>query len=148
MAYKCLECGHIFEEGECASWYEHHPYGMGTASEEFSGCPLCKGDYEETKQCKICGGEFLEDELLNGNVCRDCLKNYKNDFEMCYKVAKQSNYENVKINPLIANSFDEEFINAILYVAIKTFDLKVNCESFIKQDEDWFSEGLVEEVSK
>ena len=45
MAYRCLECGHIFDEGEQEVWYEHHPCGMGTASEEFSGCPLCKGDY-------------------------------------------------------------------------------------------------------
>jgi DNA-directed RNA polymerase subunit RPC12/RpoP len=141
MAFKCLECERIFEENEITKWEE-------VSGEKRSGCPSCCGAYEEAVKCEICGEQFLKEELLNGNVCRDCLKNYKNDFEMCYKVAKKSNYENVKINPLIANSFDEEFINAILYVAIKTFDLKVNCESFIKQDEDWFAEGLVEEVSK
>ena len=71
MMYKCRKCGNLFEEGEQARWEEHHPYGMGYASEEFSGCPICAGDYEETKQCKICGGDFLEDELLGGCICED-----------------------------------------------------------------------------
>ena len=74
MAFKCLACGHIFEEGEQSRWEEHHPYGMGYAAEEFSGCPICNGDFEETKQCEICGGEFLEDELLGGCVCEDCVE--------------------------------------------------------------------------
>jgi predicted nucleic acid-binding Zn-ribbon protein len=35
MTFKCLECGHIFEDGEQAIWEEHHPYGMGYAAESF-----------------------------------------------------------------------------------------------------------------
>jgi hypothetical protein len=69
--YKCLECGHIFDEGEQIEWNEQHgldapPY------EHFSGCPICSGAYEETKRCIECGGEFLVDELYEG-YCIECL---------------------------------------------------------------------------
>ena len=62
MAYKCIECGNIFEYGEEAVWYEKH--GLDTLPyEKRTGCPLCKGDYEKTVKCKICGAEHLEYEL-------------------------------------------------------------------------------------
>ena len=72
--YKCLECGHIFDDGEQAVWTENQGecHG-GPAFERFSGCPLCKGAYEETTRCKKCSGEFLEDELYEG-LCEDCLR--------------------------------------------------------------------------
>ena len=74
MAYKCLDCGHIFEDGEQAVWTENQGECHGTpAFEEFSGCPFCKGAYEETAGCKKCSGEFLEDELYHG-LCEECLR--------------------------------------------------------------------------
>lgn len=148
MAFKCLECGHIFEEGECATWYEHHPYGMGTASEEFSGCPLCKGDFEETKQCKICGGEFLEDELLGDCVCEDCVEEYKRDLETCYKIAETASKEKIKINPLLVSAFDITEIEEILYQQLKSVGNNNDFSAFINVDKDWFAEKLAEEVSK
>ncbi len=71
---KCLDCGHIFEDGEHAVRVENHPYGSTTVPERFSVCPICGGDYEETKSCDICGGEFLEEELFGGHCCKDCLR--------------------------------------------------------------------------
>lgn len=65
--YKCLECGHLFEEGEQARWEESRGEFWGSpCSESMSGCPICKGYYEEAVKCKICG-RWVEDEY-----CDDC----------------------------------------------------------------------------
>lgn len=73
MMYRCCECGHLFEDGEQAVWYENQGECHGvTAMERFSGCPLCHGDYEEVHQCKKCGDWHTEDELYDG-WCEDCL---------------------------------------------------------------------------
>lgn len=148
MAYRCLECGHIFENGEQATWYEHHPYGMGTASEEFSGCPLCKGNFEETKQCKICGGEFLENELLGDCVCEDCVKEHKRDLKTCYAISETAEKQEIKINALLASAFDITEIEEILYQQLESVGNNNDFSSFINEDKDWFAEKLAEEVSK
>ena len=84
MMYKCCECGHLFEEGEQAVWEERH--GLDTPPyEKWSGCPICKGDYEEVHQCKECGDWNYEDELCDG-WCKKCLRetiNYDTFFEYC-----------------------------------------------------------------
>lgn len=72
--FKCAECGHIFEDGEQRTYAEHHPYGDTTADEYFSVCPVCGGEYEEAKSCERCGGAFLEDELISGYYCKECLR--------------------------------------------------------------------------
>ena len=72
MTYKCLECGHIFEDGEEARWSESRGEYWGLPCfEDMCGCPICKGDYEETKTCEECGGAFLADELEDG-LCEKC----------------------------------------------------------------------------
>lgn len=151
MAYCCLDCGHIFEEGEQARWEEHHPYGMGYAAEEFSGCPLCKGAYEEAKRCKICGGEFLEDELNNG-VCESCIDyliiNNKRNLKTCYAIAERAEKEEIKINALLACAFDVIEIEKILYQQLESMGNSNDFSAFINEDKDWFAERLVEEVSK
>ena len=147
MAYKCLDCGHIFEEGEQARWEEHHPYGMGYALEEFSGCPICKGEYEETKQCKICGGEFLEDELNGGCVCDECIEEYSKDFDTCYNIANQDKQE-IKINGLLATIFDTSEIEHILFEFLKNDGEKNDFSEYVEQDKGWFAEKLAEEVNK
>ena len=146
MAFKCLECGHIFEEGEQSRWEEHHPYGMGYAAEEFSGCPICNGDFEETKQCEICGGEFLEDELNGGCVCDECIEEYSKNFDFCYKISDNEK-EEIKINALLASLLDVDEIETILYHYLKT-KRDIDCSKFVNQDKDWFADKLVEEVSK
>ena len=146
MAFKCLECGNIFEEGEQARWEEHHPYGMGYAAEEFSGCPVCNGSYEETKQCKICGGEFLEDELNGDGVCDECIEEYSKNFDFCYKISDNEK-EEIKINALLVSLLDVDEIETILYHYLKT-KRDIDCSKFVGQDKDWFADRLVEEVSK
>ena len=72
--FKCTDCGHIFEDGEQRTFVERHPYGDTTADEYFSVCPVCGGEYEEAKSCECCGGAFLEDELIGGYYCDECLR--------------------------------------------------------------------------
>lgn len=149
MAFKCLACGHIFEEGEQATWSEYMGECHGSpAYEEFSGCPICNGEYEETKQCEICGGEFLEDELNSGLVCDDCVEEYKRDLKTCYAIAETTEKQEIKINALLASLFDVDEIEAILYQQLESVKDNIDCSAFINEDKDWFAEKLVEEVSK
>jgi hypothetical protein len=86
MMFKCYECGHLFEDGEQAIWYENQGECHGRiAMEKFGGCPMCKGDYEEAHQCKECDEWHTEDELYDG-WCEKCLRetiNYDTFFEYC-----------------------------------------------------------------
>lgn len=84
MMYRCENCGHLFEEGEQAVWEEKHGFIDGPF-EKWSGCPLCKSDYEEVRQCKECEEWHTEDELYSG-LCESCLRktiNYDTFFEYC-----------------------------------------------------------------
>lgn len=84
MMFKCCDCGNLFEEGEQAVWEEKHGFIDGPF-EKWSGCPLCKSDYEEVHQCKECGDWHYEDELYDG-WCEKCLRetiNYDTFFEYC-----------------------------------------------------------------
>ena len=149
MAYKCLECGHIFERGEEASWSEYRGEYFGfVAYKKMSGCPLCKGAFEETIPCDICGSEHLEEEL-NGGVCDECLEDCKCDFEMCYTIA-QSSKDKIKINGLLASMFTESEIEEILVnhikKEIKDSELKKFVSNFIDEDVSWYVDMLAEEV--
>ena len=140
MALKCNECGHIFDDCERAIWREAH-------GEMWSGCPICRGSYDETKQCSVCGGEFLEDELKGGCVCDDCLQEMSKDLSVCYEIGKQDRKE-IKINGMLLSILSMEEIEQILYDFIKENKKGINCSAYIEQDEDWFADKLSEEVSK
>lgn len=147
MAYKCCECGHIFEKGEEAQWAEDRGEFWGIpCSEAMSGCPKCHGDYEETVQCEICGGEHFEDELI-GEVCEMCIDERKHDFDMCYRVCGDEKDE-IKLNALLVSLFDVTDIEAILYQYVKNNCPDIDCTAFIENDESWFADRLIEEVKK
>lgn len=146
MAYKCLDCGHIFEEGEQARWSEGRGEFWGSpCSEEMTGCPLCKGDYEKTFRCAVCGSEHLEDEL-SGGVCNECIDEYRKDFSSCYEISRGETQE-IEINALLASLFNVADIERILkeYVLYRWQD--VDCSPFIDEDKSWFGERLAEEVN-
>ena len=147
MAYKCLECGHIFEEGEQAIWEEHHPYGMGYAAESFVCCPICKGAFKETVKCQICGGEFLPEELNSNYICDECINEFKKNFDICYSISKGEK-EKIEIKALLVSLFDVCEIEKILYQHIKNTKSDIDCSSFIEQDKEWFCYKLIEEVKK
>jgi RecJ-like exonuclease len=70
--YKCVACGHLFEDGEQNVYRENVGECHGSpAYQEFSVCPICGEDYEEVKPCKICGSyEHETDE----DFCDECQK--------------------------------------------------------------------------
>lgn len=72
--YKCYDCGHVFDDDECGTYEERYPYGSTYATQTFSTCPMCGGDFGEAKECEICGEYFFEDELEAGYYCDECLK--------------------------------------------------------------------------
>ena len=70
--YKCVECETVFEEGEEAVWKEDRGEFWGfPCSEIMTGCPVCRGDYEEASECKECGKWFFKDGLDDG-LCEGC----------------------------------------------------------------------------
>ena len=145
MFYKCLECGHIFEDGEQACWSENRGEFWGVScSENMSGCPLCKGKYEETVQCAVCGSEHLPDELFGG-VCEDCIDEYRKDFNSCYEFSSGEKTE-IEINSLLASLFDVSDIEQILKEYIRDKWPDVDCSQFIDEDKSWFGERIAEEV--
>lgn len=137
--YKCLNCGHIFEDGEQKFWTEPH-------GEELTGCPICSGNYEQTQKCKICGGEFLEEDLNGGCVCDECIDEYRNDLDTCYGLSKDEK-EKVEINIFLLSLIGGDNIEKILYHYLKC-QKEVDCSKFIDEDIDWFAEKLLEEVKK
>lgn len=133
MAYKCLECGNIFEYGEEAHWVEPH-------GEKKKGCPLCKGAYEKTVKCKVCGGEHLDEELFEG-VCEECIDEYRKDFDSCYEISLGEK-EEIKINSLLVSLFEPSDIEAILIKHIKTNCHDIDCSEYIDEDISWFGEQI------
>ena len=137
MAYKCYDCERTFDEPKLTK----EPHGEALAC-----CPYCNGSFDEAKKCKICGGEFLEDELNGGCVCDECIEEYSKDFDTCYKISVNEK-EEIKINALLASLVSVSKIEAVLYHILKEAEY-VDCSAFINQDKDWFAEKLIEEVSK
>lgn len=149
MTYKCLDCGHIFEDGEEGSFFENGEFWGAPYSQRKSCCPLCKGNYEETTPCVICGSEHLDNELAGG-VCDECLENYKYDIRLCFEIGKFAT-ETIDLNSFIISMFDKEEIEEILFQALLNDEKihgKVDCQKFINEDKSWFAERLTEEVKK
>jgi hypothetical protein len=126
-----------------ASWVEPH-------GEMLTGCPICKGACDETKRCKMCDGEFLEEELESG-VCEDCysklVMKYKYNPIGCFKLAREEK-QSVKINDFLVSQFTEIQIEEILLkeiVGLASFS-PIDCTQFIENDKDWFVKQALEEV--
>lgn len=149
MAYKCLNCGHIFEEGEQKEFRDFlGEYCGRPVYETTSGCPHCGGSYEKTVPCEICGSEHLDEELCGG-VCEECFDEHKNDFEVCKKFADDDcDTEFIEINAFLASVFDAADIEQILMDFLRNKMPDVDCRNFINNDKSWFGEKLVKEVSK
>ena len=149
MAYKCIECGNIFEEGEQARWSESRGEFWGNpCEEEMVGCPLCRGDYEETIQCSICGSEHLADEL-DGGVCEECIDTYRYDMNMCLRLGDKSK-EDVEINGFLASMYSASEIEELIWRDLMNRQkiMAVDCTPFIEADSTWFAENLEKEVNK
>ena len=147
--YKCVECGHIFEQGEEKRWLENRgEYWGQPAYEKMTGCPYCGGDYEETEPCAICGTETLCDEL-NGGICADCLMEYKYDTKTCLHIGEM-NREEIELNSFLLSIFSRDTIEETMTrVLIELKKLKpVDCSDFIFADAEWFGDTLRKEILK
>jgi predicted nucleic acid-binding Zn-ribbon protein len=136
--YKCENCGHLFDEGEQINWTEPH-------GEKMSGCPLCKGSYEEAMRCVSCGSWYSEEKLMF-DVCDDCIDTRTKDFDFCVKIGATES-ENVPINGAIASLFDADEINDILAAVAKNIK-DVSFKSFVEEDRSWFAQMIADEVKK
>ena len=153
--YKCIECGHIFEEGEQKIREEYRGECCGRpAYEKLSVCPLCEGFYDDAVRCKKCGSLRLNDELTGG-LCDECveevLSEYRYDICGCVSVAeKGADTTVVVINGFLASMFDTEEINKILYRELISASAvaPVDCKKYIEQDKEWFVENATKEVRK
>lgn len=143
--YRCEICGHLFEEGEEKTYIDP------STSEEWKVCPICKGDYEESVKCAMCGENFFESDLHN-DLCNDCLeevKKYQTDVDFCFEVGKKDT-QKVEINVFLASMFDEKEIEEILYKALKDAekyvgnDVSKKCIQFAMEDREWFVENAVD----
>lgn len=79
--FVCLECGHIFDEEDIATWQEDRgEYGGTPCYEEMSGCPKCAGDYAETYKCNCCG-EWIDGPYIklenDTRICQYCYTTYE-----------------------------------------------------------------------
>lgn len=143
--YKCVECGNLFEEGEEVVWEESRGEFWGSpCSETLSGCPVCKGNYEETIPCKICGSHNFEDEFVDG-VCEECISEYKTDFSKCYSLVKDEK-QDFKINPIFISLLGDA-IDEILAEYVKNEMPNIDCSEFVDEDKIWFV-GKMLEVKK
>ena len=74
--FVCVECGHLFTEPKhCV---ETHGFRYGPF-EEWSGCPLCGGNYVDAHQCDGCG-EYIVDNYIkveHQRYCQDCYETYE-----------------------------------------------------------------------
>lgn len=137
--YICVDCGHIFDEGEQAHCSESRGECWGAhCSEDMDGCPLCKGDYEEIEPCEVCGSYEYEGELYGG-VCEHCISECENDFGACYEISKDE-VQSVEINALLATLLTEQEINFILWNHINLLKPNISCKEFIDSDKYWFGE--------
>lgn len=150
---KCVECGHVFSEYELNTWEESRGEHFGIPCyEKMSGCPICKGDYEDAVECDVCGENHLASELTGG-VCEDCIKKYQHDVDMHFKIG-ENDTDKVELNCFLASVFTKEDIELILLDALKSMkeyskkQLESDCERFIEYNREWFAERLAEEVKK
>lgn len=108
MSYKCLECGHIFEEGEQSFWKEPH-------GERLSGCPICDGSYEECVSCNHCGADHLKEELYDG-WCVECLEDY------------------VTVDLFLDFIEEREYIPFFMFSCVYNCDCPANCSDKLIED--------------
>jgi hypothetical protein len=153
MSFKCLKCGHIFEDGEEKTYTENYGEPGGKPYLQWFGCcPLCGGDFEEMAKCKVCGEDFSKDELSYYGVCECCKEDVKSKYkyrpDLCYKIC-DSEKTFLQINKFLAEMFTQEEIEQVLFKELVCSSYSpVNCESFINADDDWFVEKVVKGVGK
>lgn len=146
MTFVCEKCGNIFESGEERKGYEED-------GREWSGCPLCGGDYHEARICHRCLKWTAVDELSWDGYCEDCGNELR--AELRYKpldIVKLTDVLDEKracyLNPALLWFFSEEQIETILTETLKQASeiALVDCYDYLDQCDakilhDWEENG-------
>jgi hypothetical protein len=70
----CLDCGHLFDEGEASTWKEGRGEYWGMECyESVSGCPQCHGSYAKAVKCDICDEYIDGDYMMTEDGQRFCM---------------------------------------------------------------------------
>lgn len=143
--YKCYGCGHIFEEGEQATWKERH--GLEWGYEIETGCPLCNENYGEAVSCSKCGGAYLPDELVEG-LCEECIEDLKAEYRFNVGVCNELfvEKEKVEISSFLANFFSSEQIDNILANKLKELSeyVAIDCKKYMDEHQEEFLISAIE----
>lgn len=96
--YRCVECEHLFEDGEELIYTESH-------GEKLKVCPCCRGGFEVVHQCDKCRNWFSEDELYEG-MCADCLAG-----QICYGTAlKYFQSRDIVVDFMVGKWYEEKVV--------------------------------------
>ena len=143
MMYRCLSCGNLFEEGEQAVWDENQGECHGRrAMERFDGCPVCRGDYDEVRQCKGCGDWHSEDELYDG-WCDKCLRetiNYDTFFEYCEANRGEQYLDIFMMSDFLRMGCPDNVSPEFHLLMVETYKRKVADAKLLKGKFDFLSE--------
>jgi hypothetical protein len=159
--YICTSCGYITDI--LKTYTEWHPYGDGHASETIADfyCPICRQELEQAEKCSICGEiKSLEDDVMYGGICDECLKDKAKDLDAVIECAKlDAEKQKVEVSSFLAYIFSPATVDEILWEYFNNvcksetigFLLKgiyqEKAEAWAKSDLSWFGDTL-EEVMK
>lgn len=139
MYYKCVECGHIFEEGERSRWTEDH-------GEKWDGCPLCRGCYEEyvAEICSVCE---KKDDFIYLGLCKECLIdkiNYENGFDYICETKNLSYFifeyfYKMDYPKVTTAEFDEEL--RMIFLRKKVEDLALGKKALLEMIVDFIKDN-------
>lgn len=100
----------------------------------------------EMAYCKCCHNEFKDEDVFFG-LCEECLKENSENIDVLYKVGKYDEKKDIKLNSFLHSVFTIEEIEEILIERLKqcqNIKHKLDFSEFVKQDESWFAEKVVE----
>lgn len=102
----CDHCHEEFDEPK----FVHGDEGTGDV------CPNCgSSDFQEAKQCEICGDYFQEDDVYGWDhkVCRHCIEEHKYDLNLLLTATKDEKAD-IEIPMLVRYILDDDDIERIL----------------------------------
>ena len=149
MKLMCVECGYEMDRDDVTGLEKEFVKLDYKTVTRYGKCPHCGGiTLEKVAICSVCDEKYCESQVI-GDACNSCVEKYKYDIDVCYRIGEKDT-EKIEINCFLANMFDAEDINKILYVVLLASSKKnkIDCTPFISSDRDWFGERLVEEVKK
>ena len=146
MKYICKDCGKVFDGDEIERRYESRGEFWGVpCSEEIAVCPRCGGDFNEAKQCKICG-EWIDDD--DWDICEDCLKKHKT-IDNCIEIGEEIEMD-ISINGFLSFIYSKEDIEKVLVEHLKKDAEKAKeyVDRFCYDDMSYFVDRVLEKCGK